>query len=106
MDTGATDTMLPSRTLKALGVVPAREVLVELGDGRRVPRGIGVAEVRYGARWSPTWVLFGKPGDAAVLGALTLEELGLQVDPRSQRLRPVKVVLMVTAAREADGVTA
>ena len=97
MDTGATDTMLPARTLKSLGVVPDREALVEFADGRRVSRGIGVAEVRYGSRWTPTWVLFGQPGDASVLGAITLQELGLEVDPRSERLRPVKVVLMVTA---------
>ena len=95
MDTGATYTMLPARTLEGLGVVPSREILVRLADGRRVPRKLGVAVVRYRSFWTPTWVMFGEPGDASVLGALTLEELSLQVDPLSQRLREVKVALLV-----------
>lgn len=97
VDTGASLSMFPARTLKGLGVVPTSEVLVRLADGRRVPRGVGEAYVRYGKYGTHTWVLFGGPRDASVLGALTLEELGLQVDARSQRLREIKEVLLVAA---------
>ena len=102
VDTGATYTMLPARALKGLGVVPAQETLVRLADGRRVRRKLGVAVVRYRSFWTPTWVMFGERGDASVLGALTLEELSLQVDPLSQRLREVKVALLV--AGRASGI--
>jgi len=61
-------------------------------------RGLGLAHVRYDKYESPTWILFGEPGDAAVLGALTLEELSLQVDPESQQLREVDTAMMVVAA--------
>ncbi len=97
VDTGATYTMLPRRNLDALGVIPEDRVLVRLGDGRLMERHLGPAFVRYGRYAAWTQVLFGDPGDASVLGALTLEELRLQVDPRSQRLREVKVALMVPA---------
>ncbi len=103
VDTGATYTMLPERALKGLGVVPTQETLVRLADGRRVSRKLGVAVVRYRSFWTPTWVMFGEPGDASVLGALTLEELRLQVDPRSQRLREIKVALLVAGRASRAG---
>ena len=95
VDTGATYTMLPRRALEALGVAPEDRVLVRLGDGRLMERPLGAVFVRYGTHGAWTQVLFGERGDACVLGALTLEELRLQVDPRSQRLREVKVALLV-----------
>jgi len=98
VDTGATYTMIPRTILEPLGVVASRKKLVRLGDGRTMERGLGLAHVRYDKYESPTWILFGEPGDAAVLGALTLEELSLQVDPESQQLREVDTAMMVVAA--------
>jgi predicted aspartyl protease len=98
VDTGATSTMLPRPLLESVGAKPSRTIRIRLGDGRLATRGLGLAFVRYGKHATPTWVLFGEPGDATVLGALTLEELWLQVDPRSRRLREVKVALMVPLA--------
>lgn len=95
VDTGATYSLLPRRTLEAVGVVPEARALVRLGDGRLLERDRGVGYVRYRKHGTPTWFLFGGRGDASVLGAMTLEELRLQVDPRSRRLREVRVALMV-----------
>ena len=104
--------MLRRTVLEALGVTRERRVMVRLGDGRLMERDLGIAFVRYRTYATPTWVLFGERGDASVVGALTLEELGLQVDPRSRRLREVKVALLIRAAhspkeqREALGLEA
>jgi len=95
VDTGATSTMLPRTILESLGVEPSRTIRIRLGDGRLTERDLGPAFVRYGKHGAWTQILFGEPGDATVLGALTLEELWLQVDRRSRRLREVKVALMV-----------
>jgi len=95
VDTGATYTMLPRRMLESLGASASAKIRVRLADGRPAYRDLGPAYVRYGKYESATWVLFGERGDATVLGALTLEELRLQVDPRSRRLREIKVALMV-----------
>jgi len=44
--------------------------------------------------------VFGEPADATVLGALTLEELGLEVDPRERVLRPTVAWLLLADDRE------
>ena len=99
VDTGALYTILPRTLLTGLGIVPRETVAIRLGDGRTVPRNLGVAYVRHGARTTPTWVLSGEAEDIAVLGAVTLEELRLQVDPHSRRLREIKVALQVPLAQ-------
>ena len=95
VDTGATSTMLPRRVLDSVGAKPSRTIRVRLADGRRVTREFGIAFVHYGKHNAWTQIRFGEPGDATVLGALTLEELWLQVDPRSGKLREVEEALMV-----------
>ena len=97
VDTGATYTMIPGPVLERLGLVPTRAKRVRLGDGRVIGRRLGLGYVRYETYESPTWILFGDPDDTPVLGALTLEELSLQVDMESQRLRETDTVLMVSA---------
>ena len=98
VDTGATHTMVPCTILESLGVTPARRRTVRLADGRTTERRFGIAYVRCDDRETWTWVLFGEPRDAAVLGALTLEELSLQVDVESHRLRDAGEALMIVAA--------
>jgi len=98
VDTGATYTMIPRTILAALGVVPTRKKTIRLGDGRTMDRGLGLGYVRYDRHETPTWILFGEPNDMPVLGALTLEELALQVDAESNRLRDADAALMVVAA--------
>ncbi len=97
-DTGATHTMIPRTILESLGMTPVRRRILRLADGRTIERDFGTAYVRCEDRESWTWVLFGELGDAAVLGALTLEELSLQVDVESRRLRDAGEALMVVAA--------
>ena len=98
VDTGATFTMIPRTILESLGVLPVRRRTIRLGDGRTMVRTLGPAYVRCEGRETATWVLFGEPDDAAVLGALTLEELSLQIDPESNQLRDNGTALMVVAA--------
>lgn len=97
VDTRATCTMLPKGLLESLGVEPSGTERVRLVDGRVVEWAVGEAYVRYGKFATHTWVLFGESKGVSVLGALTLEELRLQVDPRSRRLRRIKVTLMASA---------
>ena len=99
VDTGATYTMLPRTLLMELGIVPSETERVRLGDGRLLERGLGQAYVRYRQYETPTWVLFGENRSLSVLGALTLEELRLHVDPRSRTLRKTKIAVMAHAAR-------
>jgi predicted aspartyl protease len=69
VDTGATYTVLPSRLLEDLRVVPHRDATFALADGRHVERRLGRAWIRIGAQEEYSLVVF---GDDALLGAVTL----------------------------------
>ena len=65
----------------------------------RLNRDIGEARVRVDGLARTTVVVFGGEDSEPVLGAVTLEELGLAVDPLNQRLIPVSGLLMEEVER-------
>lgn len=87
--------MLPADLLARLGVKPEFEEEVEIGNGDIIVRPVGRIHVRWRDRWAETFVAFGQPRDARVLGVLTLQELRLVVDPTSHRLRPRRRALFI-----------
>ena len=90
VDTGASLSFIPRDVLAALGVQPVDVEQLELGDGRIVERKVGPAVVRYQGKEAGTQVVFAEPGDGFVLGVNALEELGVQLNPRSGRLEKAK----------------
>ncbi len=89
VDTGATYTLVPAPILRRLGVEPIRRQTFLIADGSRVEREVGWLLVRIGGEESPTVVVFGDEDAEPLLGAVTLEEFGLGVDPVGRRLVPV-----------------
>ena len=89
VDTGATYTLVPAPILRRLGVEPIRRQTFLIADGSRVEREVGWLLVRIGGEESPTVVVFGDEDAEPLLGAVTLEEFGLGVDPVRRRLVPV-----------------
>ena len=94
VDTGASHTAIPATMLRALGVEPLERWPFRLADGRRVDLDVGETRVRLDGRERTTIVVFANEGTSPVLGAVTLEEFRLGVDPVSQRLIPVEGLLM------------
>jgi predicted aspartyl protease len=88
VDTGATNTVLPSELLER------RSSVFQLADGRELELEIGRAWVRVDGQQEFTQVVFGPEGTSPILGAITLEEMNLAVDPVAQRLVPVNRLLM------------
>ena len=88
VDTGSDYTVLPAGLLARLGVKPEFEEEVEIGNGDVIVRPVGRMVMRWKDRWAETFVAFGEPKDARVLGAYALEGLRLEVDPASHRVRP------------------
>jgi predicted aspartyl protease len=66
----------------------------ELADGRQLELEIGRAWVRVDGQREYTQVVFGPEGSEPVLGAITLEEMNLAVDPVARKLVPVNRYLM------------
>jgi clan AA aspartic protease len=97
VDTGATHTTLPAELLRSLGVVPHRKARFELADGSSEELDIGRAWVRVEGRLEHTLVAFGPEGVPSLLGATTLEEMHLAVDPVRQRLVPTNPLLLELA---------
>ena len=94
VDTGASHTALPASLLRELGIAPHTRGVFRLADGRQVERDIGQTLVRLDGLEQMTLVVFGDEGTEPLLGAVTLEEFRLGVDPIAQRLIPVSGLLM------------
>ena len=89
VDTGSTYTMVPAQLLHELGVQPIRQVGLVLADGRRTHCDMGEARATIDGESVTTLVVFGEDGIQPLLGAYTLEGLGLAADPVHGRLIPM-----------------
>ena len=93
VDTGATYTVLSEETLAKLGIVPEGERRFALADERVVEYSIGYARIRLEEGQTISLVVFGPPDTSPLIGATTLENLSLGVDPVNQKLVPVNALL-------------
>lgn len=93
VDSGALNSVIPSEVLDRLGVRALSEQTFQLANGQRIRRKRGGAVFRYGDRVGVADVVFGEAGDAALLGATTLESLGLGLDPLRRELIELTMTL-------------
>jgi hypothetical protein len=69
-----------------------------LADGTKIKRKKGIALFKYGDRAGGADVIFGEEGDSVLLGAFTLEALGLSLDPLRRELKPLPMILAPTSS--------
>ncbi len=93
VDTGAVYTVLPERFWRGLGLRSQRNVEFTLADGTTITRGVSECRVTVEGRSATSPVVLGGPADAPLLGAVTLETLGLMVNPLSRELLPMRLML-------------
>lgn len=93
VDSGATYSIVPAPVLEELGIKPISERTFRLADGSKIVRRLGIAAYRYKDLVGGADVIFGEPGDSNLLGALTLESLGLGLDPVRRELFPLPMIL-------------
>jgi predicted aspartyl protease len=94
VDTGAMYTIVPGVLLRRIGVEPDRVRTFELADGRRIEREMGGVVYEFEGESGPAPVIFGKRGDAPLLGVVTLEALGFDLDPLRHSIRPMRRLLL------------
>jgi len=94
IDSGAVYSVVPSPVLDRLCIKPIAEEKFRLA-GSKIVRKKGIAFFRYGARVGGADVIFGEAGDSLLLGALTLEALGLSLDLLKRELKPLPMILAV-----------
>lgn len=97
VDSGAVYSVVPARVLRRLKIRPLKVEEFRLADGSTIRRRKGVALFRLGDRVGGADVIFGEPGDSVLLGALTLEALGLSLDPLRRQLKPLPMILAMLA---------
>ena len=93
VDTGATYTTLPRDVTEAIGCEPIGRRRVLLANGREEEWPVGTVLLTLEGQEGPTFCLIGPNGGPALLGAVTLEEFALGVDPVAKRLVPVRSYL-------------
>ena len=93
IDSGAIYSVVPTPILEKLGIRPLSEQEFRLADGSRFVRQKGVAIFRHGERVGGADVIFGEEGDSQLLGAFTLEALGLGLDPLRRELIELPMIL-------------
>lgn len=98
LDSNAPYSVLPEDVWRGLGLRPKREVRFILPDGGTVTRAIGEAHFTCedADGWCP--VVLGEPGTRALLSPLTLDVLGLTLDPGDHQPRPMRVMIAWSAA--------
>lgn len=85
INSGAIFPVLPEEVWRALRLKSQREVEFTLADGTAITRGVSECriEIRGASATSP--VVLGETDDGALLGAVTLETLGMMLNPLTRK---------------------
>ena len=93
VDSGATYTLVPAEAAQLLELQPKRTVTFSLADGTTIERRVSECHLALPQGEGHTPVILGEPGDEALLGVITLEELGLVLNPFTRELQPMRMIL-------------
>ncbi len=94
VDSGAAYSLVPGDVLESLGILPNRSKEFTMADGTKIERAMGDCFYMYEDEKGAAPVIFGEGDDVALLGAMTLESLGLVLNPFSRTLHPMRLLLV------------
>ena len=93
VDSGATYTLLAEPDWRAIELTPTRSVTFTLADGTQIARQVSECHLALPQGEAHTPVILGEAGDEALLGVVTLEILGLVLNPFTRTLQPMRMLL-------------
>jgi predicted aspartyl protease len=93
VDSGAVYSVLRRKEWKAIGLKSERELDFVLADGTTLTRGVSECVFELEGQRATSPVVLGETEDEALLGAVTLETLGLMLNPLTRRLQAMRMVL-------------
>ena len=93
VDSGAVYSVVPQNILKKLGIKPSSSEEFILANGEVVKKPLGNAYFEYEGKIRAAPVVFGDKG-VFLLGATTIEALGMILDPIRRQLKPLPMILM------------
>ena len=94
VDSGAIYSLLPQKDWKAIGLKPKRTMNFTLADGTQVKRQVSECHIALAQGDGTTPVILGEADDQALLGSVTLEILGLVLDPFKRTLHVMHGMLV------------
>lgn len=92
VDTGATDSMVPSDKLTDIGVRPVGKTAYELVDGSLREYSFGLVKIEFMGETTAGRIIFGDPGSEPLLGVTALESVGIMVDPANKTLKRLPAI--------------
>lgn len=92
VDSGAVFSVVPVSTLQKLAIKPTGKERFSLANGEVVEKQVGQAFFEYRGKIGSSPVVFGEEG-IFLLGAVTLESLGVVLDPINRELRPLPMLM-------------
>ena len=93
VDSGASYSLLADKDWQAIGLAPKRTVTFTLADGTQIERAISECHIALPQGEAHTPVILGENGDEPLLGVVTLEILGLVLNPFNRTLQPMRMLL-------------
>ena len=98
IDTGLIYSVIPSRIARKFGLTKLDREDFTLADGTHHRYDVGEAFFELGNRRGTSKVVFGPLASTPLLGALTLESLGLMVNPVTREVSPMRLFLASSKA--------
>src|SRR5437879_1410809 len=96
IDTGAIFSVIADSIARQLGLKKLHRQEFTMADGTHQTYDVGEAFFELGERSGTSKVVFGPPDVTPLLGALTLESLGLMVNPVTREVSPMRLFLAST----------
>jgi predicted aspartyl protease len=96
VDTGAAFSWISRARLESLGLNSTRRMSSRTIDGRVMERDMTAIYIASAGYSAPDMVVMAEPGEKEVLGAHSIEGLGLAADPVQKRLTPT-IMLALSA---------
>lgn len=90
VDTGALFTQIPADVLAGIGIAPSGTRVVHYADGTRHVVPVAKGDIVIDGLETATLILCGRAGSLVLVGATTLETLGLGVDLVHKKLIPIE----------------
>jgi clan AA aspartic protease len=104
IDTGAIFSVLPGPIARKLAIAKLDREEFTLADGTRCAYDVGEAFFELDDRRGASKVVFGPANVTPLLGALTLETLGLMVNPVTRAVSPKRLFLTCVVGRSAPSI--
>jgi len=92
VDTGATDSLVPTAELNKIGVKPIGSTAYELANGTIQEYPFGLVEIAFLDEITAGRVIFGPDDVEPLLGVTALESVGMMVDPASRTLKRLPAI--------------